>query len=216
MAVGLFACGHFQYGGAFSHNESMSATTLEKPSALLPERETSLFRVLVAVSFCHMLNDMVQSLLPSVYPILKGSFHLNFGQIGLIALVNQVTASLLQPFVGLYTDRKAAAVLSSRRHDSDVDGPLDAGLCADLWLAAGGCGARRRGFGGLSSRVFPRRADGLWRPAWICAVLLSSGRQQRQRDRTAGCGLHCAASRPARYGVVQYLRPDRGCGALLG
>jgi FSR family fosmidomycin resistance protein-like MFS transporter len=108
MAVGLFARGDFQYGGAFSHNESMSATTLEKPSALLPERETSLFRVLVAVSFCHMLNDMVQSLLPSVYPILKGSFHLNFGQIGLIALVNQVTASLLQPFVGLYTDRKAA------------------------------------------------------------------------------------------------------------
>src|SRR5271170_2735710 len=84
------------------------STTLEKPSALRPERGASLFQVLVAVSFCHMLNDMVQSLLPSVYPILKGSFHLSFGQIGLIALVNQITASLLQPFVGHYTDRTAA------------------------------------------------------------------------------------------------------------
>jgi FSR family fosmidomycin resistance protein-like MFS transporter len=86
----------------------MSATIVEKPAALRPGGETSLFQVLVAVSFCHLLNDMVQSLLPSIYPILKGSFHLSFGQIGLIALVNQVTASLLQPFVGLYTDRKSA------------------------------------------------------------------------------------------------------------
>src|SRR5271163_3077916 len=86
----------------------MSATTLQKPTALRHGRETSLFQVLLAVTFCHMLNDMVQSLLPSVYPILHGAFHLSFGQIGLIALVNQITASLLQPFVGHYTDRTAA------------------------------------------------------------------------------------------------------------
>src|ERR1700721_904000 len=64
------------------------------------------FHILAAVSLCHLLNDMVQSLLPSIYPILKVSFHLNFGQIGLISLVYQVVASLLQPFIGLYTDRK--------------------------------------------------------------------------------------------------------------
>jgi FSR family fosmidomycin resistance protein-like MFS transporter len=86
----------------------MSATTIQKPGALQPAQNAALFRVLVAISFCHMLNDMVQSLLPSIYPILKGSFHLSFSQIGLIALVNQVTASLLQPFVGHYTDRRAA------------------------------------------------------------------------------------------------------------
>jgi len=86
----------------------MSTTTLQKPESLQPSQEETLFRVLVAISFCHMLNDMVQSLLPSIYPILKGSFHLSFSQIGLIALVNQVTASLLQPFVGHYTDRRAA------------------------------------------------------------------------------------------------------------
>ncbi len=65
-----------------------------------------LLRVLAAVSVCHLINDMVQSLLPSLYPILKGSFHLDFSQIGLIALTFQITASLLQPFIGHFTDRR--------------------------------------------------------------------------------------------------------------
>src|SRR5262249_55634615 len=64
------------------------------------------FRVLAAISFCHMLNDMAQSLLPALYPVLKESFHLTFSDLGLITLTFQVTASLLQPVVGLYTDRK--------------------------------------------------------------------------------------------------------------
>ena len=66
----------------------------------------TLFPVLTAVSLCHLLNDMVQSLLPSIYPILKSSFALSFTQIGLITLTFQATASLLQPFIGNYTDRK--------------------------------------------------------------------------------------------------------------
>ena len=71
-----------------------------------PSSEGTLLRVLAAVSFCHLINDMVQSLLPSIYPILKSSFHLDFGQIGLITLVFQITASLLQPFIGMFTDRR--------------------------------------------------------------------------------------------------------------
>lgn len=62
--------------------------------------------ILLALSFSHFLNDMIQSLLPSIYPILKNSFSLNFTQIGLITLTYQLTASLLQPFVGLYTDKR--------------------------------------------------------------------------------------------------------------
>jgi len=69
-------------------------------------REKTLFTILAAISFCHLLNDMVQSLIPAIYPILKSSFHLDFGQIGLITLTYQLTASLLQPLVGLYTDRR--------------------------------------------------------------------------------------------------------------
>jgi len=69
-------------------------------------QEQTMFRVLAAVSFCHVLNDMMQSLLPSIYPILKSAFHLNFTQIGFITLTFQITASLLQPVIGHYTDRK--------------------------------------------------------------------------------------------------------------
>jgi len=66
----------------------------------------TLFAVLGAISFCHLLNDLAQSLLPAIYPILKSGFSLSFAQIGLLTLIYQGTASLLQPVVGLYTDRK--------------------------------------------------------------------------------------------------------------
>ena len=62
--------------------------------------------VLAALSFSHFLNDLIQSLVPAIYPILKDSFQLTFTQIGLITLTFQLTASLLQPLVGLYTDRR--------------------------------------------------------------------------------------------------------------
>ncbi|ATE71915.1 MFS transporter [Lysobacter capsici] len=62
--------------------------------------------ILAMLSVCHLLNDMIQSLLPALYPLLKQSFQLDFGQIGLITLTFQVTASLLQPLVGIYTDKR--------------------------------------------------------------------------------------------------------------
>jgi len=63
-------------------------------------------RILASLSFCHLLNDLMQSLLPSIYPLLKQTFGLSFGQIGIITLVNQIIASLLQPLIGVYTDRR--------------------------------------------------------------------------------------------------------------
>ena len=66
----------------------------------------AVFPILLSISFCHLLNDTVQSLIPAIYPLLKASFHLNYGQVGRIALTVQLTASLLQPVVGLYTDRR--------------------------------------------------------------------------------------------------------------
>ncbi|HEY8174600.1 MAG TPA: MFS transporter [Gemmatimonadaceae bacterium] len=62
--------------------------------------------VLAAISFCHLLNDMLQSLLPALYPILKSQLALTFGQVGLITLTYQIIASLLQPLIGHYTDRR--------------------------------------------------------------------------------------------------------------
>ena len=67
---------------------------------------SAVFPVLVALGVCHFLNDMVQSLIPSLYPLLKTSYHLDFGEVGLITLAFQLSASMLQPLVGMYTDRR--------------------------------------------------------------------------------------------------------------
>jgi FSR family fosmidomycin resistance protein-like MFS transporter len=64
------------------------------------------FSIILSLSFCHLLNDLMQSLVPALYPILKASYGLSFGQIGVITLTVQCTASMLQPVVGLYTDRR--------------------------------------------------------------------------------------------------------------
>ncbi len=77
-------------------------------SAGLSKSKTSntSFKVLGAISVSHLLNDMIQSLIFAIYPVLKGGFNLSFWQIGLITLTYQITASLLQPLVGLYTDHR--------------------------------------------------------------------------------------------------------------
>ena len=64
------------------------------------------FPILLSLGFCHLLNDLMQSLLPALYPMLKAEFHLDYGQIGMITLAFMLTASLLQPTIGIYTDRK--------------------------------------------------------------------------------------------------------------
>ncbi len=66
---------------------------------------TTVLPIIVAVSSAHLLNDTIQSLLPALYPVLKDELHITFAQVGLITLTFQLTASILQPFVGLYTDR---------------------------------------------------------------------------------------------------------------
>jgi FSR family fosmidomycin resistance protein-like MFS transporter len=68
--------------------------------------EKTVFPILFAISFSHLLNDTIQSLIPAIYPVVKNSYHLSFTQIGLITLTFQMAASLFQPFVGLYTDKK--------------------------------------------------------------------------------------------------------------
>jgi FSR family fosmidomycin resistance protein-like MFS transporter len=70
------------------------------------ESDQTVFAVILAIATCHLINDMMQSLLPAIYPNLKEEFSLNFRQVGLVTLTYQITASLLQPLVGLYADRR--------------------------------------------------------------------------------------------------------------
>ena len=78
-------------------------------------------QILLSVAFVHLLNDCVQAVLPSIYPLLKHEFNLTFTQVGLITLTFQCTASLLQPWIGLYTDKRPIPFL------------LPAGMCVTLF-----------------------------------------------------------------------------------
>ena len=89
--------------GAVVAGPLASNETLASPRASVSPGPA--FRVLGALSFSHFLNDMIQSLILAIYPLLKGEFSLSFVQIGLITLTYQITASLLQPLIGLYTDQ---------------------------------------------------------------------------------------------------------------
>ncbi len=98
-------------------DQSSLETTSPSPVSVLSSRETepeqpgasavhdTVLGILVALSLSHLLNDTLQSLIPAIYPLLQSSLSLSYSQIGLITLTNQLTASILQPFVGFYTDR---------------------------------------------------------------------------------------------------------------
>ena len=82
--------------------------TLTKPTDTRLRRFTetgTVYPILFMISITHLLNDMMQSVIPAVYPLLKEKFGFTFAQIGIITLVFQMTSSLLQPFIGLYADR---------------------------------------------------------------------------------------------------------------
>src|SRR3984885_13179024 len=88
-------------------DETLTEPVVVEPASLKAAAAGPAYVVLVAISFSHFLNDTMQSLIPSVYPIFKESYALDFAQIGLITLAFQFTASLLQPLVGHFTDKKA-------------------------------------------------------------------------------------------------------------
>src|ERR1039457_7283078 len=88
------------------------------------------FRILGAISFSHLLNDMIQSLIVAIYPLLKGEFQLNFVQIGAITLTYQICASVLQPIIGVYTDKhpkphSLSIGMRSEEHTSELQSPCN-------------------------------------------------------------------------------------------
>lgn len=118
--------------------------------------------ILLAISLSHLLNDLMQSLVPAVYPILKAKFSLDFGQVGLISLTFYLTASLLQPVVGIVTDRRPMPFSLAAGMGSTLAGLLllsVAGSFGTILLAAGLIGLGSAVFHPESSRV-ARMASG--------------------------------------------------------
>lgn len=100
--------------------------------------ESTVYSVLVICCISHFLNDMIQSIIPSIYPILKDKFDFSFAQIGIITLVFQMTSSILQPFTGLSADRhprpmRSPSACASRSPDcSCLRSPRT--ICSYCWL----------------------------------------------------------------------------------
>ena len=86
--------------------QETALVTAAAPAHSPVSAQATVFPVLISLGFCHLLNDLMQSLIPALYPMLKQQFHLDFAQVGLITLAFQLTASLLQPTIGIYTDRR--------------------------------------------------------------------------------------------------------------
>src|SRR4051812_4751657 len=89
-----------------SQASTAASTSASAQTAQTPQHQPSpVLQILFSVAFVHLLNDCVQAALPAIYPLLKQEFALSFAQVGLITLTFQCTASLLQPWIGLYTDK---------------------------------------------------------------------------------------------------------------
>jgi FSR family fosmidomycin resistance protein-like MFS transporter len=136
-------------------------TGSNQASAAVPKtgNETVLV-ILVAASFSHLLNDTIQSLIPAIYPVLKDSFQLNFAQIGLITLTFQITASMLQPAVGLYTDHRPQPFSLAIGMGFSLIGLILLSVASSYWMILGAAALV-----GLGSSVFHPEASRLARMA---------------------------------------------------
>ena len=164
------------------------------------------FGILGAISLSHLLNDMIQSLILAIYPLLQSEFSLTFMQIGMITLTFQLASSLLQPVVGYWTDK----------YPMPWSLPIGA-ACAggQFWRSSAGGGAGRYRFIGLSSGIFSRGPYGFRRAAWPGAIYLSGRRQLWQFPGTlAGGGDYRALWQRQRCLVCACgTAGDRGVGA---
>jgi FSR family fosmidomycin resistance protein-like MFS transporter len=136
------------------------STTTSAPERT--EEARAAIRILAALSLCHMLNDTIQSLLPAIYPVLQANYALSFTQIGFLHFVFQFTASLLQPAVGLYTDRRPMFRLSTMGMGASLIGLMILAYAQHYWgllLAAMMIGIGSSIFHPDSSRV-ARTASG--------------------------------------------------------
>ena len=135
---------------------STAIPDIATPSPADDKSHGLLLPIVGGAAFAHLLNDMIQAMLPAIFPMLKASFSLSFGQIGMIALVYQATASFLQPWIGLYTDKHPKPYLLPSGMLMTLVGILllaNAGSYAMLLIAAAVVGVGSATFHPEASRI---------------------------------------------------------------
>ena len=174
------------------------------------------FSIVVALSFAHLLNDMMQSLLPAMYPLIKESYGLDFGQIGLITLAFQLTASLLQPVVGMYTDRRPQPFSLVAGMGCTLVGLIVLAHAGSYRDAARGRGDDRHGFLDLPPRVDAHGPPRIGRAAWLRPVAVPGRRTGGPGDRAAAGCIRGGAARAGELVVVLAGGAVRNAGAAAG
>lgn len=164
--------------------------------------EGTAYAILFTMGICHLLNDMIQSIIPAIYPLLKDKFGFTFAQIGIITLVFQLTSSVLQPFVGLYADRHPQPYSLATGMCFTLVGLIALAFAPNFMLlllsvALIGCGSSV--FHPEASRGCP---DGVRREEEFGAIHLSSRGKRRERVRSFAGGIGGHTLRTTRRGVV--------------
>ena len=157
--------------------------------------QTTVFAIILAVSLGHMINDIMQSLLAAIYPMLKTDFHLDFWQIGLLTMAFQVTASLLQPLIGMYTDKRPLPYSLPVGMASSLVGLVVLGFAPNYALLVDRRDADRLRLGDLPPGILARGAARVGRPLRPGAIGVPARRQFRPGDRPAARRLHRRAVR---------------------
>jgi MFS transporter, FSR family, fosmidomycin resistance protein len=138
------------YGHASNFPESIvTDTTAAADRPISTAVETTTMSIILAVSFSHLLNDMMQSLLPAMYPMLKDNYQLDYWQIGLLTFTFQITASILQPIIGLYTDKRPMPYSLSAGMGFTLVGLVMLAFAHHYWLLLAGAAAV-----GIGSSIF--------------------------------------------------------------
>ena len=169
----------------------MTATT----TTLASTAHRPLLPILLALSGAHLLNDLIQSMIPAMYPLLKEAYRLDFMQIGLITLAFQVTSSLLQPVLGFVTDHKPWPYAMVAGMASTLAGLIGLAFARQLRDGARLGGAGRARLGGVPSGGDAHGAPRRGRPAGLCAGHIPDRRARRIRDRAAARGDDRGAAR---------------------
>ena len=172
-------------------------------------KEGTAYMILFSIGFCHLLNDMIQSVIPAMYPLLKDNFGFTFAQIGIITLVFQLTSSVLQPFVGRYADSHPQPTSFIHRNVLHASRIALVGRGFRFRGHPVGRGRHRLRLLGVPPRSLACGADGFWRQEKPGAIHIPSGRERRKCHRAAACRTHPHPLRPARRGMVRRSRTAR-------
>ncbi len=180
---------------------SISAQTLSKNNET-PIVQQTVYSILFSIAFAHLLNDLMQIVIPSTYPLLKEKFNLSFTQIGLITFVFQLTASILQPFIGFYTDKKPKPYSLVIGMIFTVTGLVFLSLSSDFWMLLVSVS-----FVGIGSSIFHPEASrvaflGSGGKRGLAQSIFQLGGKCRKCDRAIIGGFDCSTSRTILYHLV--------------